>query len=124
VTQFAEVPYLLRLAETLPGDPQVDDLGPLYGAVARHQAAAMGQDVYDSDWLKAAALLHTLARLPCLEHGNRAFAWATAIGFLAVNGHALDYKPADAVALVKDVSTGLVGIQQIASVLRSWRAEH
>jgi len=104
VSQSAEVPYLLRLAETLPGDPQVDDLGPLYAAVARHQAAAMGQDVYGSDWLKAAALLHTLARLPGLEHSNRAFACA------------------DAVTLVKDVSAGLIGVQQIASALRSWQA--
>jgi prophage maintenance system killer protein len=120
VTQFAEVPYLLRLAETLPGDPQLDDLGPLYAAVARHQSAAMGQDVYGSDWLKAAALLHTLARLPGLEHGNRAFAWSAAVGFLAINDRALHYKPDDAVTLVKDASTGLLGVQQIASVLRSW----
>jgi prophage maintenance system killer protein len=122
VSQSAEVPYLLRLAETLPGDPQVDDLGPLYAAVARHQAAAMGQDVYGSDWLKAAALLHTLARLPGLEHSNRAFAWAAAVGLLAINDHTLDYKPADAVTLVKDVSAGLIGVQQIASALRSWQA--
>jgi prophage maintenance system killer protein len=124
VTQSAEVAYLLRLAETLPGDPQVDDLGPLYAAVARHQAAAMGQDVYGSNWLKAASLLHTLTRLPCLEHSNRAFAWAAAVGFLAINDHALDYKPADAVALTKDVSSGQIGVQQIASILRSWQAEH
>lgn len=124
MTQFAEVPYLLRLAETLPGDPQIDDLGPLYAAVARHQAAAMGQNVYSSDWLKAAALLDTLARLPSLEHSNRAFAWAAAAGFLAINDHALDYKPADAVTLVRDVSTGLIGIQQTASILRSWKADH
>ena len=107
MSQSAEVPYLLRLAETLPGDPQVDDLGPLYAAVARHQAAA---------------LLHTLARLPGLEHSNRAFAWAAAVGFLAINDHTLDYKPADAVTLVKDVSAGLIGVQQIASALRSWQA--
>ena len=124
MTQSAEVPYLLRLAETLPGDPQVDDLGPLYAAVARHQAAALGQDVYGSDWLKAAALLHTLARLPCLEHSNRAFAWAAATGFLAINDLVLDCKPADAVTLVKDVAGGLIGIQQTAAVLRSWQAGH
>ncbi|MFC1405677.1 MULTISPECIES: hypothetical protein [Streptacidiphilus] len=124
MTQFAEVPYLLRLAETLHGDPQVDDLGPLYAAVARHQAAALGQDVYGSDWLKAAALLDTLARLPSLEHSNRAFAWAAAIGFLTINDRTLDYKAADAVTLVKDVSNGLIGVQQTASILRSWQAGH
>ncbi len=123
MTHFTEVPYLLRLAETLPGDPQPDDLGPLYAAVAQHQATAMGRDVYGSDWLKAAALLHTLARLPALEHSNRAFAWAAAAGFLAINDHTLQYKPADAVTLAKDVSTGQLGVQQTASVLRSWQVD-
>jgi death-on-curing protein len=122
VTQHADVPDLLRLAETLPGDPQVDDLGPLFAAVCRHQAAAMGREVYGSDWLKAAALLHTLARLPCLERHNRAFAWAAAQGFLAINGHTLAYKPADAVALVKAAAAGQAGVRQVAAQLRDWNA--
>jgi prophage maintenance system killer protein len=117
---YADVPSLLRLAESLPGDPQVDDLGPLFAAVARHRAVAMEREVYGSVWLQAASLLHTLARLPSLEANNRVFAWVSAQAFLAVNGHALDYKPPAAVALVLDVAAGSMGVQQIAVQLRAW----
>ncbi|GAA3485596.1 hypothetical protein GCM10018966_101290 [Streptomyces yanii] len=69
-----DVTFLLHAAELLPGDPQVDDFGPLYAAVARANAKAMERDIYGSLHLKAAALLQTLARLPCLGHSNEAFA--------------------------------------------------
>jgi death-on-curing protein len=120
VTDHADTVWLLRLAERIDGDPQVDDLGPLFAAVARHRARAMERDVYSSDWLKAAALLHTLARLPSLEHSNRQFAWLTAVGFLSVNGHQLEYPPKAAATLVSDGSAGRVGVQQIALQLRRW----
>lgn len=69
-----DVTFLLHAAELLPGDPQVDDLGPLYAAVARGNARALERDVYGSVYLKTAALLQTLVRLPCLEHSDDAFA--------------------------------------------------
>ncbi len=59
--------FLLHAAELLPGDPQVDDYGPLYATVARVNARAMERDVYGSVYLKAAALLQTLAKLPVLS---------------------------------------------------------
>jgi death-on-curing protein len=115
-----DLSFLLHAAERLPGDPQVDDLGPLIAAVARVDARAMDRDVYGSPHLKAAALLHTLVRLPCLEHSNEPFAWASAEAYLALHGIALDYPPKDAVALVRDTAAGALGPARIARRLHDW----
>jgi death-on-curing protein len=116
-----DVPFLLAAAELLPGDPQVDDLGPLYAAVARVNARPMGvRDVYGSVFLKAAALLETLTRLPCLEHSNDAFAWHSCEAYLDFNGYTLEYEPKDAVALVRDSAARQLGVFQIARQLRAW----
>lgn len=120
MTHLIEEAFLLQLAERIDGDPQIDDLGPLFGAVARHRARAMERDVYGSDWLKAAALLHTLVRLPSLEHSNRQFAWLAAVGFLTLNGYHLNYPPKAAASMVNDAGAGLLAVQQIAVQLRQW----
>ncbi|MFD8425688.1 fic family toxin-antitoxin system, toxin component [Streptomyces sp. NPDC059466] len=118
--QPLEVPFLLHAAQLLTGDPQVDDYGPLYAAVARVNARALERDIYGSLYLKAAALLQTLVRLPCLEHSNEAFAWHSAEAYLALNGCHLDYLPKEAVSLVKDASSGAMGVGLIGRQLRAW----
>ncbi|MEW2515534.1 fic family toxin-antitoxin system, toxin component [Streptomyces sp. NPDC046870] len=118
--QPLDVAFLLHAAELLPGDPQVDDYGPLYAAAGRVNARAMERDVYGSVYLKAAALLQTLAKLPCLEHSNEAFAWHSTEAYLALNGHRLDYPPKEAVALVRDAASGAAGVGLIGRRLRSW----
>ncbi|MFD8263134.1 fic family toxin-antitoxin system, toxin component [Streptomyces griseoluteus] len=118
--QPLDVTFLLHAAELLPGDPQLDDYGPLYAAVARVNARAMERDIYGSVYLKAAALLQTLAKLPCLEHSNEAFAWHSTEAYLALNGHTLDYLPKEAVTLVSDVASGAIGVGLIGPHLRAW----
>ncbi|GAP47054.1 fic family toxin-antitoxin system, toxin component [Streptomyces azureus] len=115
-----DVGFLLHAAELLPGDPQVDDYGPLYAAVARVNARAMERDIYGSVYLKAAALLQTLAKLPCLEHSNEAFAWHSTEAYLDLNGRRLDYPPKEAVALVRDAASGAMGVGLIGRRLRAW----
>ncbi|MFJ4849349.1 MULTISPECIES: fic family toxin-antitoxin system, toxin component [unclassified Streptomyces] len=117
---YADVPMLLQVAEHITGDPQADDLGILPAAVARHRSEAMRREIYGSIWLKAAALLHTLARLPALEHSNGQFGWLAAVAFLRVNGHTLTYEPKDAAILVRDVIAGEAPVRQIALQLRQW----
>ncbi|MFI9770337.1 fic family toxin-antitoxin system, toxin component [Streptomyces sp. NPDC052415] len=117
-----DVSFLLHAAELLPGDPQVDDLGPLYAAVARVNARALEHDVYGSVYLKAAALLQTLVRLPCLEHSDEAFAWHSAEAYLALNGCDLAYPPKEAVALVRHAASGAMGVGLVARQLRAWSA--
>ncbi|MES5824532.1 fic family toxin-antitoxin system, toxin component [Streptomyces sp. RG80] len=115
-----DVTFLLHAAELLPGDPQVDDLGPLYAATARVNARALERDVYGSLYLKAAALLQTLARLPCLEHSNEAFAWHCTEAYLLLNGCPLEYPPKEAVALVRNVASGTLGVGLAGRQLRAW----
>jgi prophage maintenance system killer protein len=115
-----DVSFLLHAAELVPGDPQVDDYGPLCAAVARVYARAMDRDIYGSHHLKAAALLQSLVRLPCLEHSNEAFAWHCAEAFLALLGHRVDYTPKAAVALVRDAASGALGVAGTARRLRTW----
>ncbi|MFD3442537.1 fic family toxin-antitoxin system, toxin component [Streptomyces sp. NPDC058685] len=117
-----DVTFLLHAAELLDGDPQVDDLGSLYAAVARVNARALERDIYGSLNLKAAALLQTLARLPCLEHSNEAFAWHSTEAYLALNSYLLDYPPKAALALVRDAAAGTLGVPRIARQLRDWTA--
>jgi death-on-curing protein len=115
-----DVTFLLHAAELLDGDPQVDDYGPLYAAVARVNARAMERDIYGSLHLKAAALLQTLAKLPCLEHSGEAFAWHATEAYLFLNECQLDYPPKAAVALVRDAASGVLGVARIARQLRDW----
>ncbi len=122
MTHFATVPYLLAIAEQLPGDPALDDLGPLFAAVAAHQAAAMNTDVYGSHRLKAAALLQILARNPALEHSNHLFAWTAAKAFLEANAHRVTAPPKEAAQLVADVAEYRAGIRETALRLRAWTA--
>ncbi len=120
MTNYATVPYLLAIAEQLPGDPALDDLGPLFAAVAAHQAAAMDTEVYGSDRLKAAALLQVLARNHALEHSNQLFAWSVAKAFLEANGHQVAGPPKEVAQLVTDVVDYRLGIRQTALRLRDW----
>ncbi|MEU6347007.1 fic family toxin-antitoxin system, toxin component [Streptomyces sp. NPDC046977] len=115
-----DVPFLLHVAEQIDGDPQVHELGVLYAAVARVHSSAMDRDCYGSDHLKAAALLHQLARIHCLEHSNLQFAWVSTFGFLALQGHRLEYPPKEAAALVRDTEAGRVTVEEIAVTLRGW----
>jgi death-on-curing protein len=115
-----DVTFLLHAAELLEGDPQVDDYGPLYAAAARVNARAMGRDIYGSLHLKAATLLQTLVKLPCLEHSNEAFAWHATEAYLILNACELDYPPKAAVALVRDAASGALGVPRIARQLRDW----
>ncbi|WP_331751994.1 fic family toxin-antitoxin system, toxin component [Streptomyces chartreusis] len=115
-----DVAFLLHAAELLDDDPQVDDFGPLYAAVARVNARAMERDIYGSLHLKAAALLQTLAKLPCLERSNQAFAWHATEAYLLLNARELDYPPKAAVALVHDAASGALGVARIARQLRDW----
>ncbi|NUQ97969.1 MAG: hypothetical protein HOY79_15930 [Streptomyces sp.] len=65
-------------------------------------------------------MLQTLARLPCLEHSNAAFAWAGAEAFLALRGHRLDVPPKGAAVLVREAAAATAGVAHVAHQLRAW----
>ena len=96
----------------------VRDVGLLDSAAGRPRSSAFGEDAYPNLRLKAAALLHSVARNHALVDGNKRLAWLAAVVFLDLNGHAPDLDDDTAFALVMDVARGDVSVEEIASRLR------
>ncbi|WP_326732463.1 hypothetical protein [Streptomyces phaeochromogenes] len=90
----------------LPGDPVCLDRCVLDGVCARVQAHHMGCDVYSSDWLKAAAMLESVAEV-----------------FLNTNGHYMHYEPEEALALVMRARHKGARVQELAAQLRVWTTD-
>ncbi|MFE2063306.1 fic family toxin-antitoxin system, toxin component [Streptomyces sp. NPDC059467] len=115
-----DLPKLLAVAETLPRDPQVDDLGILTCACDRLSAVALEREVYPTLRYKAAALLEQLARHDALEHSNYQFAWLAVCEFARLNGFRLEAEPKDALALVTGVRTYEIELPESARTLSAW----
>jgi death-on-curing protein len=120
VTRYLTVEQALRIARIAVGAPiEVRDIGLLEAAVHRPRASVLGQDAYPDVFLKAAALMHSLARNHALVDGNKRLAWLATYVFCAKNGIELD--PDDDVAydLVVAVASGEVDdVPALAEALR------
>ncbi len=104
---FLDLAELLYVAERALGSaPEVRDVGLLESALARPQATAFGADAYPSIHVKAAALLHSLARNHALVDGNKRLALAGLIAFYGMNGLRLTLNNDEAYELVMAVSRG------------------
>ncbi|MFD0068967.1 fic family toxin-antitoxin system, toxin component [Streptomyces sp. NPDC127574] len=113
--------WLLDVAQGLvPGDPSVTDYGALAAAVARHRHDVMGTLVYDGPHERAAALLHSLARVPALESGNELFAAQVAYAYLHASGLPVKVGSHEVIALVTDVTEGRCDVRQAAEALKTW----
>ncbi|MDJ0345882.1 fic family toxin-antitoxin system, toxin component [Streptomyces sp. H10-C2] len=118
---FIDEPWLLDLAQThLPGDPDVVDWGALTAAVARHRAETMGTAVYPEPHHRAAALLHSLVRVPAMEHSNQLFAASAAVAYLAASGRPVKVTAGEAGDLIEQVDSGTLDVRQVAAALRGW----
>jgi death-on-curing protein len=124
VTRHLTVEQALRIARTAVGGAiEVRDIGLLESAVHRPRASVLGQDAYPDVLLKAAALLHSLARNHPLFDGNKRLAWLATYVFCAKNGVRLDPDDAAAYDLVVAVAAGeLEDVEEIAAVLRTFAA--
>lgn len=116
---YLTLPELLHVAErTLGPDYAVRDYGLLEAALARPQATAFGKDAYPDLDVKAAALLHSIARNHALIDGNKRLALAAAIAFYGLNGRRLTLTNDDAYDLVMSVAEGrLDTVDAIATAL-------
>jgi death on curing protein len=116
---YLTVPELLHVAErALGGKPEVRDVGLLEAAAARPSATAFGKDAYPDLDVKAAALLHSLARNHALLDGNKRLALAGVIAFYGINGRRLALTNDEAYDLVMAVSDGrLDAVSDIAALL-------
>jgi death-on-curing protein len=110
---------LLYIAErTLGPDYAIRDIGLLEAALARPQATAFGKDAYPDLDLKAAALLHSIARNHALVDGDKRLALAAAIAFHGLNGRRLTLTNDQAYDLVMSVAEGrLDTVDAIAAAL-------
>jgi death on curing protein len=116
-TRFLGLEDLLALVR-LGGIGPVADLGLLDSSAARPRSSAFGVDAYESLDLKAAALLHSIARNHTLVDGNKRLAWLATVVFLDLNGHEPDVGDDEAFNLVMDVAQGVVELAEIAARLR------
>lgn len=115
--EYVDLEDLLMLVRALGAGP-VRDLGLLDSAAARPRSTAFGQDAYPTIDLKAAALLHSIARNDALIDGNKRLAWLAATVFLDLNGRRPEVTEDEAFTLVMDVAVGTIGVEEIADRLR------
>ncbi|MGW0552463.1 fic family toxin-antitoxin system, toxin component [Streptomyces altiplanensis] len=115
--------WLLEIAQAyVPGDPDVTDYGAVAAAAARHRHTVMGTLVYPELHHRAAALLHSLARVPALEHSNELFAAMVAAAYLQASGQQVKITTQDAADLVAAVTDGRLTVRDTAAAVRNWFA--
>jgi death-on-curing protein len=122
VTEYLDLDDLLQIArEAVAQDVAVRDYGLLESALARPRASVFGEDAYSDLHVKAAALLHSLARNHALVDGNKRLAWTACRTFLAINGQWISATEDDRFEMVIGVATGvLTDLDRIAEQLRAW----
>ncbi len=114
--EYLDLEDLLALVRDLGAGP-VRDVGLLSSAAARPRSSAFGEDAYPTIALKAAALLHSVARNHALVDGNKRLAWLSAVVFLDLNLHAPELADDAAFDLVMDVAAGAAEVEEIAERL-------
>ncbi len=120
--EYLDLEDLLEVARHAVGpDVAVRDYGLLESALARPRASVFGQDAYPDVHLKAAALLHSLARNHALVDGNKRLAWTACRTFLAINGEWISAPEDQRFDFVIAVATGAEpDLAEIAGQLRAW----
>lgn len=119
--EYLDLDDLLEIARAAVGENvAVGDYGLLESALARPRASVFGADAYPDLHLKAAALMHSLARNHALVDGNKRLAWTGCRTFLAINGEWIRASEDDRFDFVIRVATGAVDLEAIAEQLRTW----
>lgn len=114
--EYLELEDLLALTRALGAGP-IRDPGLLDAAAGRPRASVFGEDAYPTVALKAAALLHLIARNHALVDGNKRLAWLATVVFLDLNGAVPELSDDEAFDLVMAVSQGQLEVEQIAERL-------
>jgi len=122
MTAYLDLDDLLEISrQAVAGDVIIRDYGLLESALARPRALVLGQDAYPDLHLKAAALLHSLARNHALVDGNKRLAWTVCRTFLAINGQWISAPEDDRFDFVIRVATGSEPhLETIAAQLSAW----
>jgi death on curing protein len=117
---FLDPEDLLHIAQRTLGNFEIRDVGLLESASARPRSTVFGEDAYPSIHLKAAALLHSIARNHPLVDGNKRLALAATLGFYGLNGLRLTLSNDEAYELIMAAAAGeLDDVEGIADRLES-----
>jgi death on curing protein len=114
--EYLDLDDLVDLVRVLDAGP-VRDLGLLDSAAGRPRSSAFGADAYPTIALKAAALLHSIARNHALVDGNKRLAWLAAVVFLDLNAPEPELTDDAAFDLVMAVASGDIEVAEIADRL-------
>lgn len=117
---YLTVEELLEIAAGVLPDVLVRDIGLVSSAADRPRTTVFGEDAYPTIELKAAALLHSLARNHPLVDGNKRLAWSGMRTFLILNDADIEYTVDDAEQMVLAVATGDWDVPDVAE----WIASH
>ncbi|WP_030685626.1 hypothetical protein [Streptomyces sp. NRRL B-1347] len=121
---YIHVSWLLDVQEAAleHEDVTVSDYSALVAAVARHKTRLPTLETADPDaaW-RAAALLHTIARLEPLPYRNSLFAAFVAAQYMAQSGEGIDPPYGALSDLVRKVRDERMRINTVADALRSWK---
>lgn len=121
MTEYLDLDDLLEIARAaVGGGVVVGDYGLLESALARPRASVFGEDAYPDVHLKAAALLHSLARNHALVDGNKRLAWTACRTFLGINDRWISAPEDDRFDFVIRVATGAADLDNIAGQLGAW----
>jgi death-on-curing protein len=107
----------MEIVRTLGVGP-VRDVGLLDSAVNRPRASAFGEDAYTTFQLKAAALLHSMAKNHALVDGNKRTAWLCTVVFCDLNGVESVLTNDEAYDLVIAVASTQMELSEIAERLQ------
>ncbi len=114
---YLDIHDLLEIGNSLIPDFRVREIGLLQAAAARPQTLVFGKDAYDTFPLKAATLMHSIARNHPLVDGNKRLAWAATRTFCILNGYDIFNDVDSAEIVVLSVATGTLDVVSIASAL-------
>ena len=125
MTEYLDLEDLLEIARRVVGaDVAVRDYGLLESALARPSASVFGEDAYPDIHLKAAALMHSLARNHALIDGNKRLSWTACLIFLAINGQRISASEDDRFDFVIRVAAGAESdLHDVAAQLRAWSSQ-
>ncbi|WP_329582689.1 toxin Doc [Streptomyces sp. NBC_01361] len=121
---YVDVAWLLDVQEFAVGrqDMTVSDYSALVAAVARHKTRMPTLEESDPDnaW-RAAALLHTIARLEPLPHHNSLYAAFVAAQYMDQSGETIDPPYGALSDLVRKIRDTRLDVYTVADHLRTWK---
>jgi death-on-curing protein len=122
VTEYLELEDVLGVVDRIVGRDAVRDIGLLDSSVHRPSTNVFGHEAYPELMVKAAALLHSLARNHALLDGNKRTAWVCMRAMLRLNGQDLRAPVDAAEVFVNAVARGDLEVPEIAKQLSEWAA--